>query len=138
MGEEYESFNRIPEETSAEINKAFNMLNVHNGALPNRQSKTANKRINEIIEKAKEERPGEVIDEYGIFHPENLTEEEIAEIKSITEETYFGKKTALSSGLENETSAVLIKSIPADQPVYKQSVYNLFKTLQACRPHALH
>lgn len=109
------------------INSAFNILNVHDGALPNRQSKTANKQINEIIEKAKEERPGQVIDEYGIFHPENLTKEEIAEIKSITEETYFGKKTSLGSGLENEASAVLIKSIPVDQPVYKQSVYNLFK-----------
>ena len=124
---QFNTYYRISEETSAEINKAFNTLNVHDGALPNRQSKTANKRINEIIEKAKEERPGQVIDEYGIFHPENLTKDEIAQIKSITEETYFGKKTALSSGLENEVSAVLIKSIPVDQPVYKQSVYNLFK-----------
>ena len=124
---QFNTYYRIPEDTSAEINKAFNILNVHDGALPNRQTKTANKRINEIIEKAKEERPGQVIDEYGIFHPENLTKDEIAQIKSITEETYFGKKTSLGSGLENEASAVLIKSIPADQPVYKQSVYNLFK-----------
>ena len=83
-------------------------------------------RINQVINKAIAERPGKVIDEYGMFHPEELTEDEIKQIKDITEEIYTGKTNANTVGLENESSAVLIKSIP-EQPIYKRTVYNLFK-----------
>ena len=124
---QFNTYYRVSDETSLAIRKAFNTLSVTDGTLPNRQSLTANKEINQIIEKAEKERPGQIKDEYGIFHPENLTTDEIRQIKEITERIYIGKKKASAEGLENEVSAVLIKSIPKHQPVYKRSVYNIFK-----------
>lgn len=124
---QFNTYYRVSDETSLAIRKAFRTLSATDGTLPNRQSLTANKEINQIIEKAEKERPGQIKDEYGIFHPENLTADEIKQIKEITERIYIGKKKASAEGLENEVSAVLIKSTPKHQPVYKRSVYDIFK-----------
>ena len=123
---QFNTYYRIEDETSYAIAKAFNALSMDDAIRANKGSSTYNTRINQVINKAITERPGKVIDEYGMFHPEELTEDEIKQIKDITEEIYTGKTNANTVGLENESSAVLIKSIP-EQPIYKRTVYNLFK-----------
>lgn len=122
------SYYRIEDSVATQINKAFKVLKAEDAIRANRATKTANTYINEIIELAKNDPDRKVIDEYGIFHPERLTDEEIKEIKDITEAAYIGENHELGSALsaehENDAYGALIKDIPANQPVYKRSVYN--------------
>ena len=123
---QFNTYYRVDKDSSEKIRKAFNTLGATDAIKANQGSKTYNELINLIIDRADKERPGKVIDEYGIFHPEELTEDEIKQIKEVTEKMYTGKTTATGVGIENEASAVLIKSI-GDDTVYKRSVYNVFK-----------
>ena len=128
------SYYRIDDEVSKQITKSFAVLKAEDAIRPNRATKTASSYINEIIETAKNDPTRKVIDEYGIFHPERLTEDEIREIKDITEAAYIGEDHALGSAFsaehENDAYGTLIKDIPANQPVYKSSVYKTLTNLE--------
>ena len=123
---QFNTYYRVDKDSSDKIRKAFNVLGATDAIKVNQGSKSYNELINAVINRADKERPGKVIDEYGIFHPEELTEDEIKQIKEVTEKMYTGKTTATGVGIENEASAVLIKST-SDDTVYKRSVYNVFK-----------
>lgn len=125
------AYYRINDELSKKINKAFKTLNANEGIKPNKASTSANELINYVLEKAKNDPNRRVIDEYGNFHPEELTEAEIEEIKGITEALYIGTNDVtgdLEISHENDLYGALIKDVPIDQPVYKASVYNALHT----------
>lgn len=126
------SFYRINDEVAAKINAAFNKLKANDGARPNRTTNRNNAIINDILNAAKDDPDRKVVDEYGIFHPERLTEDEIREIKEITEAIYIGDSSptggAPDSKLENDSYGTLIKDIPNDLPVYKKEVYDAIST----------
>ena len=127
----FNSFYRIDPEVSKAISNAFTALSTTDGAKPNHITQTANAEINFILENAKNDLDRKVVDEYGIFHPERLTDEEIEAIKDIVEDQYIGQNHPLGSALsaqhENDALAVLIKDIPNDLPTYKASVYEAIK-----------
>ena len=122
------AYYRIDDELSKQINKAFKALKVDDSIKPNKTSSVANALINDVLEAAKNDPNRKVIDEFGNFHPEQLTEDEIKAIKDITESMYIGT-TDVAGDLdvlhENDLYGALIKSVPLDLPVYKASVYKL-------------
>lgn len=104
------SYYSIDKDAREALNKAYKILSVNDAPESNKST-----RIKAILDKAN------AYDIFGNIDPTKLTDEDIREIKEITESKYTNKYDS------NAGDAILIKDIPANLPVLKDEFYRMLR-----------
>lgn len=120
----FNTYLRFDKQDTNKIKEAFKALNSTDiNMLPNSSTRTANFVIKEIIDKAKNDISRNVIDEYGEFHPERLTKEEILKIRQATLAKTIGQDSVGGIGNGTHDSGKLIKDIDNKTPIFLASTF---------------
>lgn len=101
------SYYIIDEDIQKEIDKAFSILKDEDNIKSNKVKKILNN--------------ADAFDEFGNVDPRKLSDEDIAKIKELTKDKYDFSYDS------NAGEAILIKDVPVNLPIFKDSFYRMFR-----------